>query len=81
MNKHHRYFSKDSKQFSIEVFLKSLRKEVKEVIHWIELIEEANPEFKDRMQSLKQEATELRNILSSIIIKAIDENDNKKNNN
>jgi len=46
------------------------RKESKEVIHWLELIEEANPEFKQRMQNLKKEAIELRNILSSIISKS-----------
>lgn len=32
------------------------RKETKEVIHWLDLIEEANPEFKQRMQDLKKEA-------------------------
>ena len=46
------------------------RKETKEVIHWLELIEEANPEFKSRMQGLKKEAEELRNIFSSIINKS-----------
>jgi len=45
------------------------RKECKESIHWLDLIEEANPEIKLRMQDLKQEARELKNILSSIIIK------------
>lgn len=29
------------------------RKEAKEAIHWLELIEEANPEFKPRMQEIK----------------------------
>ncbi len=43
------------------------RKETKECLHWLELIEEANLEFKLRMQNLKQEARELKNILSSII--------------
>ena len=43
------------------------RKEAKETIHWLELIEEANPEYKERMQELKQEAKELKNILSTII--------------
>ena len=47
--------------------LKISRKETKEAIHWLELIEEANPQFKPRMQDLKQEGKELRNILSSII--------------
>ena len=45
------------------------RKECKESIHWLELIEEANPQLKLRMQDLKQEARELKNILSSIIFK------------
>lgn len=49
--------------------LKIARKEAKEIMHWLELIEEANPEFKLRMQELKQEAKELKNILSAIIDK------------
>lgn len=49
--------------------LKISRKETKETIHWLELIEEANPEFRDRMQGLKKESIELRNIFSSIINK------------
>jgi four helix bundle protein len=40
--------------------LRISRKENKEVIHWLELIEEANPEFKERMQDLKKEAKELK---------------------
>ena len=56
--------------------MKISRKEAKETLHWLELIEEANPEFKDRMQDLKQECWELKNILSSIINKA--ENNNKE---
>ncbi len=50
--------------------LKIARKEAKEIMHWLELIEEANPEFKSRMQNLKQEAKELKNILSAIIDKS-----------
>ena len=50
--------------------LKIARKEAKEVIHWLELIEEANPELKSRMKEIKQEAIELRNILSAIISKS-----------
>jgi len=50
--------------------MKISRKETKETIHWLELIEEANPEFKSRMQDLKKEAIELRNIFSSIINKS-----------
>jgi four helix bundle protein len=56
--------------------LRISRKENKEVIHWLELIEEANPEFKERMQDLKKEAKELKNILSTIITKC--ENKQKK---
>lgn len=49
--------------------LKISRKEAKEVIHWLELIREANPEFKEESEILKKEAIELKNILSSIIEK------------
>jgi len=49
--------------------LKISRKETKETIHWLEIIEEADPEFKSKIQNLKKEAIELRNILSSIILK------------
>lgn len=45
------------------------RKECKESLHWLELIEEANPKLKPRMQNLKNEAREIKNILSSIILK------------
>ena len=50
--------------------LKISRKETKETIHWLVLIEEANPEIKDRVGGLMKEAIELKNILSSIIIKS-----------
>lgn len=50
--------------------LKISRKEAKETIHWLILIKEANPEIKDRMAELMKEVTELKNILSSIIIKS-----------
>lgn len=50
--------------------IKISRKETKETIHWLELIEESEPTFKDRMQDLKKEAGELRNILSAIITTA-----------
>ncbi|OIP78699.1 MAG: hypothetical protein AUK20_03280 [Parcubacteria group bacterium CG2_30_45_37] len=49
--------------------LKISRKESKEAIHWLELIAEANPELKTRMNDLFNEAKELRNILSAIIKK------------
>ncbi|MDX9913146.1 MAG: four helix bundle protein [Candidatus Moranbacteria bacterium] len=56
--------------------LKISRKETKETIHWLELIGEANRELESRMDDIKKEAIELRNILSSIIMKA--ENKNNK---
>jgi len=49
--------------------LKISRKEAKETQHWLEIIEEANPEIKQRMTDLFQEVIEIRNILSAIIIK------------
>jgi len=49
--------------------MKIARKECKECLHWLEIIEEANPELAPRMQNLKQEAIELKNILSAIINK------------
>lgn len=49
--------------------MKIARKEAKEAIHWLDLIEEANLELKDCMQDIKQEALEIKNILSAIINK------------
>ena len=49
--------------------MKIARKEAKETMHWLDLIEEANPELKSRMQDIKQETLEIKNILSSIISK------------
>ena len=49
--------------------MKIARKEAKEIIHWLELIAEANPSFLSEVEPLKSEAWELRNILSSIIQK------------
>ena len=49
--------------------MKISRKEAKETIHWLDLIEEANLGIKDQMQDLKQEAVEIKNILSTIINK------------
>jgi len=48
--------------------LKISRKEAKETMHWLEIIQEANPDFK--IINLLQEATELKNILSAIINKS-----------
>ncbi|MCX6762066.1 MAG: four helix bundle protein [Candidatus Moranbacteria bacterium] len=50
--------------------LKISRKEAKEALYWLELIEEANVAVKDRMQEIKKECLEIKNILSAIIIKA-----------
>jgi len=52
------------KDFILRV--KISRKEAKEVIHWLELIKEANPEFLKEADVLKKEALELKNILSAI---------------
>ena len=54
--------------------LRISRKEAKETHHWLELIEETNPEFASRMKNLFQEIQEIRNILSAIISKAQDKN-------
>ncbi len=50
--------------------LRIARKEAKETQHWLELIEEANPELSERMNSLFKETQEIRSILSAIIEKA-----------
>ena len=49
--------------------LRIARKEAKESIYWISLIIEYNEALQHRIQPLLQEATELKNILSSIINK------------
>ncbi len=46
--------------------LRIARKEAKETGHWLELIEEANSGFSERMKDLFQETKEIRNILSAI---------------
>ncbi len=48
--------------------LKTARKEAKETLHWLELLEEANDGIS--VKTLKNEANELKNILSAIIIKS-----------
>jgi four helix bundle protein len=50
--------------------LRIARKEAKETTYWLELIEEANPDIRNRMRDLFQETKEIRNILSAIIEKA-----------
>jgi len=49
--------------------IKISRKETKETLHWLELIEEANPNLSNRMQDLKKEGIEIKNILSAILLK------------
>lgn len=56
--------------------LRIARKECKESIYLLELITEHNHNLKLRVKSLLQEGIEIRNILSSIIIKV--ENKNKQ---
>ncbi len=50
--------------------LRIARREAKEAIHWLEVLKEANESFADEIDECEKEATELKNILSSIIIKA-----------
>lgn len=49
--------------------LKIARKEAKETHFWLELIIEANPVLKKRIEDLFQESLELKKILSTIITK------------
>jgi four helix bundle protein len=49
--------------------LKIARREAKEALHWLELIQEANPERKAPIAELIREGRELKNILSAIIQK------------
>lgn len=49
--------------------VKISRKEAKETIHWLEILRVSNEEKSDVIDGLIQEATELKNILSAIIIK------------
>ena len=46
------------------------RKEGKETIYWLKLIEEANPEFRKRIEPLLQETTELVKIFAAILEKS-----------
>ena len=52
--------------------MKISRKEAKETHFWLELIIEANPELKDKIQELLKESIELKNIFSAIIKKSIE---------
>lgn len=50
--------------------MKISRKEAKETIHWLEIAKEANEEsFHQEINNCIKEAIEIKNILSSIIIK------------
>jgi len=51
--------------------IKIARKEAKETIYWLNLLEEVNPEFIDIIKKLEKEAGEIRNILSAIIKKVM----------
>lgn len=46
------------------------RKEAKETIYWLNLIQEANSELEKRMKDILSETIELKKILSSIIEKS-----------
>jgi four helix bundle protein len=45
------------------------RKEGKETVYWLNLVVEANPEFKERIEPLLQETTELVKIFAKILEK------------
>jgi four helix bundle protein len=55
------------KDFSFRIRI--CRKESKETIYWLNLIIEANPDFKERIQPLLQETSELLKIFAAIIEK------------
>lgn len=46
------------------------RKEAKEAHYWLQLLEEANPEFKNKISPFLQEALELKKIFSAIAEKS-----------
>ncbi|MBU2635306.1 four helix bundle protein [Patescibacteria group bacterium] len=46
------------------------RKEGKETIYWLNLVIEANPEFKERIRPLLQETSELVKIFAAILEKS-----------
>ena len=50
--------------------IKISRKEAKECRYWLNLIQSANAKFEAEVDELAQEATELMNILGSILIKS-----------
>ena len=46
------------------------RKEGKETLYWLQLVEEANPDFKEKIKVLFQETTELVKIFAAILEKS-----------
>jgi four helix bundle protein len=46
------------------------RKECKESTYWLEFLKEANPNFKEEINSFIKESQESRNIFTSIIDKS-----------
>ncbi len=50
--------------------MKISRKEAKETLFWIQIISEANPDLRERLEGLEKEAIEIKNILSAIILKS-----------
>lgn len=46
------------------------RKEGKETIYWLNLIQEANPDFKEKVMALSKEAIELVKIFAAILEKS-----------
>jgi four helix bundle protein len=50
--------------------MRTTRKEAKECHYWLQLVVEANPEFKNSAESLLKEAEELKRIFSAIIDKS-----------
>jgi len=51
--------------------LRIARKEAKETIYWLKLLQEANPREKEKIDTLIEENIQLRNILSAIINKCL----------
>jgi len=49
--------------------LRISRKEAKETSFWLELIIEANPDFEQQIKPLVDECSQIRNILSAIVLK------------
>jgi four helix bundle protein len=56
------------KDFKLRI--KISRKEAKETCYWLDLLKEATPEYKDDIEDLLIEATELKKIFSAIINKS-----------